>query len=108
VGCAQYSLTVWVTSIAMIILLSFSWFQRVIDTVNQEKVYRLTFDNQHIEYITAVENMFQTFKLECFRIKQIKQKDEIVIVYTANGRERNHDLFLNELYRFEQVKAFEV
>ncbi|HSZ72825.1 MAG TPA: MgtC/SapB family protein [Cytophagaceae bacterium] len=108
IGCSQFSLTVWVTSIAMIILLSFSWFQRIIDTVNQEKTYKITYGEEQMDQITVIENLFHSYRLECFRVKQIKHKDEIVIVYTANGKERNHGLFLNDLYLQTQIKAFEV
>ncbi len=108
VGCGEFSLTVWVTSIAMIILLSFSGFQRFIDRVNQEKVYKITFGDQQTDQITFIEQLFHSYRLECFRVKQIKHKEEIVIVYTANGKEKNHDLFLAELYRQNQIKAFEV
>jgi putative Mg2+ transporter-C (MgtC) family protein len=108
VGCGQFSLTIWVTCIAMVILLSFSWFQRFIDTVNQEKVYRITFGEQQVDQIMVIEKLFEAYRLECFRVKQIKHKEEIVIVYTANGKEKNHELFLSELYGQNQIRAFEV
>lgn len=108
VGCGQFSLTIWVTSIAMVILLSFSWFQRFIDTVNQEKLYKITFGEHQIDQILFIEQLFNSYRLECFRVKQIKHKEEIVIVYNANGKEKNHDLFLTELYRQDQIRAFEV
>ena len=108
VGCGQYSLTIWVTSIAMVILLSFSWFQRFIDRVNQEKLYKITFGEDQMDQIQFIEKLFDSYRLQCFRVKQIKHKEEIVIVYTANGKERNHDLFLSELYLQSQIKAFEV
>lgn len=108
IGCGQFSLTIWVTTIAMVILLSFSWFQRVIDTVNQEKIYKITFGEDQMDQIEFIEKLFHSYRLECFRVKQIKHKEEIVIVYNANGKERNHDLFLSELYLQNQIRAFEV
>lgn len=108
VGCGQFSLTIWVTTIAMVILLSFSWFQRFIDTVNQEKLYKITFGEDQMDQIVFIEQLFNSYRLQCFRVKQIKHKEEIIIVYNANGKERNHDLFLSELYLQNQIKAFEV
>jgi putative Mg2+ transporter-C (MgtC) family protein len=108
VGCGQFSLTIWVTSIAMVILLSFSWFQRFIDTVNQEKLYKITFGEDQMDQILFIEQLFNSYRLECFRVKQIKHKEEIVIVYNANGKEKNHALFLAELYRQDQIRAFDV
>ncbi|MDB5256962.1 MAG: mgtC [Chitinophagaceae bacterium] len=107
IGCGEYSLSIWVTCIAMTVLLSFSWFQRIIDTVNQEKVYKITY-NDPTDQIEVIEKLFNEYHLSCFRVKQIRHKDEIVIVYTANGKERNHDLFLIQLYRQNQIKSFEV
>jgi len=107
IGCAQYELTVWVTSIVMIILLSFTWFQRVIDTVNQEKTYKVTFDD-NVESILVLEKHFRAKDLDFERVKQIKIKDEIIIVYTANGKEKDHDLFVMELFKEKGIKSFDV
>jgi putative Mg2+ transporter-C (MgtC) family protein len=107
IGCGQYELTIWVTSIVMIILLSFTWFQRVIDTVNQEKNYKITFDDK-MESILKLEKHFTAKNLDFERMKQIKVKDEIIIVYTANGKEKDHDLFLMDLFQEKGVKSFEV
>jgi putative Mg2+ transporter-C (MgtC) family protein len=107
IGCGEYSLSIWVTCIAMTVLLSFSWFQRIIDTVNQEKVYKITYTDP-TDQIEVIEKLFSDYHLSCFRVKQIRHKDEIVIVYTANGKEKNHALFLVQLYRQNEIKSFEV
>ncbi len=107
IGCGLYEITLWVTSIVMVILLSFTWFQRIIDTVNQEKTYKITYEDK-VESILKVEKHFTDNALDFERVKQIKVKEEIIIVYTANGKEKDHDLFLLDLYQEKGIKSFEV
>lgn len=107
IGCAQYELTIWVTIIVMVILLSFTWFQRVIDKVNQEKTYRIVVDN-NIKIVTKIEGMFLAKGLKFIRIKQMKAKDQIIIVYTSSGKERDHELFVADLFAEKDVKSFDV
>lgn len=107
IGCGLYEITLWVTTIVMVILLSFTWFQRIIDTVNQEKTYKITFEDK-VESILKLEKHFTDNDLDFERVKQIKIKEEIIIVYTANGKEKDHDLFLLDLYQEKGIKSFEV
>jgi putative Mg2+ transporter-C (MgtC) family protein len=107
IGCAQYELTIWVTSITMLILLSFTWFQRIIDTVNREKTYKIVFEDR-VEAIDNVQSLFTFRGLEFERMKQVKEKNEIVIVYTVNGKEKDHDLLITELFKEKDIKSFEV
>ena len=107
IGCAQYELTIWVTSISMLILLSFTWFQRIIDTVNQEKTYKIVFGDQ-IESISKIQNLFTSKGLDFERMKQIKIKDEIIIVYNVNGKEKDHDVLITALFQENEIKSFEV
>jgi putative Mg2+ transporter-C (MgtC) family protein len=107
IGCAQYELTIWVTSITMLILLSFTWFQRIIDTVNREKTYKIVFEDR-VEAIDKVQSLFKDKGLEFERMKQVKEKNEIVIVYTVNGKEKDHDLLITELFQEKEIKSFEV
>jgi putative Mg2+ transporter-C (MgtC) family protein len=107
VGCGQYHLAALVTAIVMIILLSFSWFQKIIDTVNQEKNYKIKFENNTIQ-ITHIENLFIKHSLETTRVKQERNGDEIIVIFSAEGKERNHDLFTQALFTEESIKGFDV
>lgn len=107
IGCAQYNLTFTVTAIVMVVLLSFNWFQKIIDTVNQEKSYKVKFDN-NTEHIALVENLFSKFDLHTTRVKQERSRDEIVVIFTAAGKERNHALLIESLFTDPNIKGFEV
>lgn len=107
IGCAQYHLAFIVTTIVMMILLSFSWFQKVIDTVNQEKSYKIKFGNNTIQ-ITHIETLFTKYDLKSSRVKQERNGDEITIIFTAEGKEKNHDVFTQALFLEEEIKGFDV
>ncbi len=106
-GCGQFQLVFIVTAIVMIILLSFSWFQKIIDTVNQEKNYKIKFENSTIQ-ITHIENLFIKYDLESTRVKQELDKNEITVIFSASGREKNHFIFTEALFREESIKGFDV
>ncbi len=107
IGCGQYDLSFTVTAIVMIILLSFNWFQKVIDTVNQEKNYKIKFDN-NTEHILHIEKLFSQFELSSSRIKQERSHEEIVVIFTASGKDKSHYLFTQALFTDPNIKAFEV
>jgi putative Mg2+ transporter-C (MgtC) family protein len=107
IGCGQYHLTFTVTTIVMIILLSFSWFQKIIDTVNQEKNYKIKFEND-IQYITQIENLFNRYNLTTTRIKQERDGDGIIVIFAAEGKERNHQVFTAALFSEKNIRGFDV
>ena len=107
VGCGQFQLAIVVTIIVMIILLSFSWFQKIIDTVNQEKNYKIKFEN-NILHITHIEGLFIKYGLESSRVKQERSGDEIIVIFSAEGREKNHSIFTEALFTEHTIKSFEV
>jgi len=107
IGCGQYYITFVVTAIVMIILLSFNWFQKIIDTVNQEKNYKIKFDNESLNII-HIENLFIKHDLETTRVKQERNGNEIVIIFSAEGKERNHEIFIEALYSETTIKGFDV
>ncbi len=107
IGCGQYHLTFLVTGIVMLVLLSFNWFQKIIDTVNQEKNYKLKFDN-NTEHIVHIEKLFLKFDLRSSRIKQERSQEDITVIFSAEGKERNHELFTEALFTDAHIKAFDV
>jgi hypothetical protein len=93
--------------IVMIILLSFNWFQKVIDTVNQEKNYKIKFDLKS-ENILHIEKLFFQFDLSCERVKQERNNEEITIIFSASGKDKSHKLFIEALFKDPHIKAFDV
>ncbi|HWZ21158.1 MAG TPA: MgtC/SapB family protein [Cytophagaceae bacterium] len=107
IGCGEYHMAFIVTGIVMVILLSFSWFQKIIDTVNQEKNYKIKFENS-IFKINHIENLFIKFNLESTRIKQERNGEEITVIFSVEGKEKNHEVFTEALFMEDSIKGFEV
>lgn len=107
VGCAQYHLSFIVMGIVMIVLLSFDWFQKVIDTVNEEKNYKIKFD-LNPEHILHIEKLFFQFDLSCERVKQERNHEEIIIIFGASGKDKSHKLFTEALFKDPYIKGFDV
>ena len=105
IGSGEYEAAALVTAITMLTLVSFTWFQNVIDRINQEKTYKIVFE--HVEHVEQLEKLFYTHELDFQKMKQLKNEKEIIIMYTANGRNDNHILFVDELYRVTYLKSFE-
>ncbi len=107
IGCGEYHLSFMVTGIVMIILLSFNWFQKIIDTVNQEKNYKIKF-NLATEDILHIEKLFADYELISNRIKQERTPDEIIVIFTASGKDKAHKSFIQALFKDTCIKGFEV
>ncbi len=107
IGCGQFHLAFTVTTIVMVILLSFSWFQRIIDTVNQERIYKFKLDND-TKHIAYVETLFHKYDLKYERIKQERHAEEITVIFKADGKEKCHVVFIDALFHEPTIKAFDV
>jgi putative Mg2+ transporter-C (MgtC) family protein len=107
VGNGEYKLTMVVTAIVMLILLSFNGFQHIIDTVNQERTYKITYSLKpgSIDYI---EKLFHKHDLTFSKVKQTKHQDEIIILYSAEGKEERHETFISDLFLDQHILGFEV
>jgi putative Mg2+ transporter-C (MgtC) family protein len=107
IGCGQFHLAFTVTTIVMVILLSFSWFQKIIDTVNQEKIYKFKLDND-TKHIVYLETLFHKYDLRCIRIKQERHADEITVIFKAEGKEKCHAVLIDALYQEATIRGFDV
>ncbi|MCU0429594.1 MAG: MgtC/SapB family protein [Cytophagaceae bacterium] len=107
IGNGEYKLTFVVTTIVMVILLSFNGFQKVIDTVNQERTYKIIYSLKpgSIDYI---EKLFEKHDLAFSKVKQTRHAAEIIILYAAEGKQDRHETFIAELYQDEHIIGFEV
>ena len=68
-GIGQYEFAIVVTFTTLIILLGFTGVQKFIDRYNQEKVYKITINNDLL-IKDAIEKTMRSFKLKPERLKQ--------------------------------------
>jgi putative Mg2+ transporter-C (MgtC) family protein len=107
IGNGEYKLTIVVTSIVMLILLSFDGIQGIVDRLNQERTYKIKFYKNQ-DSVPHIEKLLTQYALRFNRVKQESEKDEIIILYTAEGKEKHHEEFIKALFKDTVIKGFEV
>lgn len=106
-GIAQYEFAVLVTVVTLIILLGFTGVQQFIDRYNQEKVYKITIEND-LDLKIEIEKTIVAFKLKHQWLRQTKSNDDLIIEYEVRGAELNHEAFINHITTNPGIKHFDV
>lgn len=106
-GIAQYEFAVLVTFTTLVILLGFTGVQQFIDRYNQEKVYKITIEND-LDLKLEIEKKMVSFKLKHQWLRQTKSNDDLVIEYEVRGAEINHEAFINHITTNSAIKHFDI
>lgn len=106
-GIAQYEFAVLVTFTTLVILLGFTGVQQFIDRYNQEKVYKITIEND-LDLKVEVEKKMVSFKLKHQWLRQTKSNDDLIIEYEVRGAEINHEAFINHITTNSAIKHFDI
>lgn len=106
-GIAQYEFAIVVTLITLIILLGFTGVQKFIDRYNQEKVYKITIQND-LQIKEDVEKVMRSFKLKPERLKQTKLENDLLIEYEIRGSQFGHEELIKYLSTTTSIKYFDV
>lgn len=106
-GIAQYEFAVLVTFTTLVILLGFTGVQQFIDRYNQEKVYKITIEND-LDLKLEIEKKMISFKLKHQWLRQTKSNDDLIIEYEVRGAEINHEAFINHITTNSAIKHFDI
>lgn len=106
-GIGQYEFAIVVTFTTLIILLGFTGVQKFIDRYNQEKVYKITINNDLL-IKDAIEKTMRSFKLKPERLKQTKIDNDLQIEYEIRGSQSGHEELINYLTTTSSIKYFDV
>ena len=106
-GIAQYEFAVLVTFTTLLILLGFTGIQSFIDRYNQEKVYKITINNDLV-LIEEIEKTIKSYKLKFECLRKTKIKDELTFEYEIRGAQLNHERFSDFLITSNNINFFEV
>lgn len=106
-GIGQYEFAIVVTFTTLIILLGFTGVQKFIDRYNQEKVYKITINNDLL-IKDAIEKTMRSFKLKPERLKQTKIDNDLLIEYEIRGSQSGHEELINYLTTTSTIKYFDV
>lgn len=107
VGFGLYGIAFVAVVFTLLILLAFSWLQRIIDRTNREKIYRIHMNN-HSEHTQIIKQMIKSYGLSSKVINQGKRANDMYLVVEVEGPVKNHNLFMKALYDSVIVNTFEV
>ncbi len=106
-GIGEYVIATTALILAIIVLSLFEKIQDVIDSLHQDRVFKISF---HLDYKApkeAVEEEITRLKLQ-YRIKRcIRNNEEITFYYSIAGNQKGLEEFIAFLLGFREVKAFD-
>lgn len=83
-----------------------TFLEESIDKINQTREYRIVSPYTH-EALERYENLFRKHRLRFSRNKQSRINENIIGFWVVKGRDRNHNLFIEEILADNTVKEFD-
>ena len=106
-GIGEYPIACTTLVLALIVLLLFEKIQDVIDSLHQDKAFKINFFRDYELPQKTVEEELGKLKLS-FRVKRCVRNDEdITFYYSISGNQQNLDQFTGFLLSFRDVKSFD-
>ncbi len=107
IGIGKYDFAFASLIIVMLVLLSFTWIQKIIEKSNKVETYHITIDDNKITNKEALRNIFASCELRAHCIKHIKNHNTQTYIYSIQGPARNHAKLITILFDTEFIAAFE-
>jgi len=108
IGLGKFSLAFGSLVIVMLVLLSFTWIQRLIEKKNKVETYHITFDAKHTHDDKHLIDLFDTCKLRATCTKNTKINHKKLFVFTVQGPAENHHKLVKMLFEAPYISEFEV
>jgi putative Mg2+ transporter-C (MgtC) family protein len=83
-----------------------TFLEESIDKINQTREYRIVSPYTH-DALERYENLFRKYRLRFSRNKQSRINENIIGFWVVKGRDRNHNLFIEEILTDNTVKEFD-
>jgi putative Mg2+ transporter-C (MgtC) family protein len=106
-GIGQFEFAIIVTITTLVILLGFTGVQKFIDRYNQEKVFKISIDNEP-EIKLEIEMVMKSFKLKYEHLRQTKSTHGLTIEYEIRGSKASHETLIEYLTKTPLIKHFDV
>lgn len=107
IGIGHYEFACVALIIVMAVLLGFTWFQNIIDKSNVNRTYKITITGNNTAKMEELDTIIHGYKLKAKCVNHTKHSNEMVLTYSIQGPEKNHDELLKEFYSNSLVHAFE-
>jgi len=108
IGLGKFSLAFGSLVIVMLVLLSFTWIQRLIEKKNKVETYHITFDAKHTHDDKHLIDLFDACKLRATCTKNTKINHKKLFVFTVQGPAENHHKLVKMLFEAPYISEFEV
>ena len=108
IGLGKFNLAFGSLVIVMLVLLSFTWIQRLIEKKNKVEIYHITFDAKHTNDDKHLIDLFDTCKLRATCTKNTKINHKKLFVFTVQGPAENHQQLVKMLFEAPYISEFEV
>ncbi len=108
IGLGKFNLAFGSLVIVMLVLLSFTWIQRLIEKKNKVEIYHITFDAKHTNDDKHLIDLFDTCKLRATCTKNTKINHKKLFVFTVQGPAENHHKLVKMLFEAPYISEFEV
>lgn len=106
IGTGQYEFAGLVVLFVMIVLLGFPYLQKIIDTYNSERIYKITVYCNTLN-IAELSRIFSSCKLRGKCISQVKKHNMVTLTFAVSGDDRGHVMLIQNLHENSHIIEFE-
>lgn len=107
IGMGEYEFAFLSLGIVMIVLLSFTWVQNMIDKTNSEKTYKITLLGHNISKKEELEKIFVDCKIKADCTNYAKLSNEMILTYTIQGSRIQHENLVIQFYETSLIESFD-
>ncbi len=108
IGIGQYQLAFAALIIVMLVLLSFTWIQKLIERTNKIETYTISFVQSNEFDFDDLIKLIQEYQLTSSISKKIKTQNKYTGIFSIQGTLDNHEQLIQALYESEYIIEFEV
>ncbi len=108
IGIGQYQLAFAALIIVMLVLLSFTWIQKLIERTNKIETYTISFVQSNEFDFDDLIKLIQEYHLTNSISKKIKTQNKYTGIFSIQGTLDNHEQLIQALYESEYIIEFEV
>jgi len=106
IGIGQYEFAGVVTFFVMLVQVGFPYLQRIIDSYNSERVYKITVYCNTLN-IDELHRIFASCKLRSKCVYQNKKHDVVTLTFAISGADGGHTQLIKNLHENSHIVEFE-
>ena len=108
IGIGKYEFAFAALVIVMIVLLSFTWIQRMIEKSNKIEIYTISFESTNEFNLEELYKLIKNHRLTFSISKNIKTNHAHTCIFSIQGTAQNHKHLVKDLYTSKYILEFDV